>query len=164
MHRHRRPKWAKAHRTAYPRRKEEFVDVDATNIFVAKLSKETRTSHAPGFCVDIGTPKSCIGLKELRKIFNHLGKRVTKLKRSINRFRFADTTYKSLGQISLPLATPAEKPPIHVMMDVVPADIPPLLGMDVLDRESLIADTVANRLTKRSVCRENDGTQFYYDE
>ena len=127
---------------------------------MSKLSRETKRSHAPGICVNIGAPKSCIGLKGLIKIFNHIGRRVKKLKRSFNRFRFADTSYKSLGQISLPLATPAGKPPVYVTMDVVPADIPPLLGMDVLDRESLIADTLANRLTKGSVCRKNYGAYF----
>ena len=63
----------------------------------------------------------------------------------------------------LPLATPPGKPPIFVQMDVVNADIPALLGMDILDRESLIADTVANRLTKRSVVHDN-GSYFYFDE
>ena len=48
-------------------------------------------------------------------------------------------------------------------MDVVKADTPALLGLDVLDRESLMADTVANRLTKRGVAQEN-GSYFYFDE
>ena len=43
------------------------------------------------------------------------------------------------------------------------ADIPALLGMDVLDHESLMADTVGNRLTKRSVVLDNV-FYFYFDE
>ena len=89
---------------------------------------------------------------------------MTNLKKSFNRFRFADETFKSLGQVDLPLATPPGRCPIKVTMDVVPTDIPPLLVMDVLDRESLIADTVANRLTKLSACENENGTYFYYDE
>ena len=73
------------------------------------------------------------------------------LKKSFNRFLFPDVTLESLGQVSLLLATPPGKASIFVVMDVVPADIPPLLGMDVLDRESSIADTVAYRLTRSSV-------------
>lgn len=34
-------------------------------------------------------------------------------------------------------------------MDVVSADVPALHGLDVLDKESLIVETVTNRLTKR---------------
>ena len=165
MPRHRRPKiWALSHRTTCPRRKKGWKDVDATSIFVTKLVDESKHRLISGFCVDIGAPKSVIGHKELKKIFSRLGRRVKKLKTSFNRFRFADTTFKSLGQVSIPLATPPGRPPISVTMDVVPVDIPPLLGLDVLDRESLIADTVANQLTKRSFCRSEDGSYFYYDE
>ena len=63
----------------------------------------------------------------------------------------------------LPLATPLGKPTIFVQLYLVNADIPALLGMDVLDRESLMADTVGNRLTKRSFVQDN-WSYFYFDE
>lgn len=127
--------------------------------------KQTRSTRAgtPGFCVDIGAPKSCIGLKELKYVFRQLGRRVPNLKWSTNRYRFADTSYESLGKASLPLATPLCKLTILVEMDVVNADIPALLGLDVLDREALMADTVANRLTKRCLA-QNEGSCFYFDD
>ena len=144
------------------------MDIELTSVFISKLSEEvkkTRSSRAgiPGFCVDIGAPKSCIGLKELKSVFASFGRRIPQLKWSPNRFRFADTSYDSLGKASLPLATPPGKPTIFVEVDVVKADIPALLGLDVLDREFLMADTVANRLTKRGVAQDN-GSCFYFDE
>ena len=116
-----------------------------------------------GFCVDIGAPKSCIGLRELKSIFSRFGRRVPQLKWSPNRFRFADTSYNSLGKVSLPLATPPSGPPIVAEMDIVNADIPALLGLHVLDREALMANTVANRLTRRSLV-QNNSSFLYLDE
>ena len=107
-------------------------------------------NHRPlGFCVDIGAPRSVIGKKELNRILNALGVRKISRKRSANRFRFADTNINSLGQVVLPLDTPAGVKPVFVTLDVVNGDIPALLVMYVLDRESLTPDTVCNRLSKR---------------
>ena len=96
-------------------------------------------------------------------MFGRLGRRVPRLQWSPNRFRFADTSYNSLGKVLLPLATPLGKPTIFLQLDVVSADIPALLGKDVLHRESLMADKVGNRLKKRSVVHDN-GSYFYFDE
>ena len=76
---------------------------------------------------------------------------------------WADTSYDSLGKALLPLATQPGKPTIFVEMDVVKADIAALIGLDPPDREFLMADTVANRLTKRGVAQEN-GSYFYFDK
>lgn len=69
-----------------------------------------------------------------------------KLKSIPKRFGFGDKTCESLGKVLLPLATPEGIKPIHVEFEIVQTDIPHLLGMDVLDREELVADTVLNRL------------------
>lgn len=45
---------------------------------------------------------------------------------------------------------------MYVELDVVSADIPPLLGMDVLDRESITPCTVSNRLIKRILISKKD--------
>ena len=47
------------------------------------------------------------------------------------------------------LKTPNGIAPIEVILEVVRADIPALLGLDVLDRERLTPDTAFNRLAKR---------------
>ena len=155
------------HRTTHPRRKKP-ISIEATSVHVSKLSedmKRIRSSRrdSPGFCVDIDAPKSCIGLRGHKSIFSRFGRRVPQMKWSPNRFRIADTSYNSLGKVSLPRATPPSGPPIVVEMDVVNADIPALLGLDVRDREALMADTVANRLTRRSFV-QNNGSFLYLDE
>ena len=102
------------HRTTHPRRKKPIF-IEATSVHVSKLSEEIKRIRSsrrdsPDFCVDIGARKSCIGLRELKSIFSRFGRRVPKLKWSPNRFRFADTSYDSLGKVSIPLATPTSIP------------------------------------------------------
>ena len=92
------------------------------------------------------------------------GLRVPALLRSTHRFRFGDVTYNSLGKVALPLSTPPGIPTIKVMMDVVPPDIPALMGMDVLDQESLTPDTVENRLVKKIPVKKQDGTFQYMEQ
>ena len=84
-----------------------------------------------------------------------------KICRSAHRFRFGDESFQSLGRISLPLATPPGVKPILVQFDIVQANIPPLLRMNVLDREKLVADTVFNRLARRSANELEDGRMTY---
>ena len=163
----RHSKWAMTHRTTHPRRKKP-ISIEATSVHGSKLSEEMKRIRSsrrdrPGFYVDIGAPKSCIGLRELKSILSRFGRRIPELKWSPNRFRFAGTSYNSLGKISHPLATPPSGPPIVVEMDVVNADIHALIGLDVLDREALMADTVANRLTRRSLV-QNNASFLYLDE
>ena len=86
-----------------------------------------------GFFVDTGAPTSVIGRKELRIISQGNGIRNLKLRKSGNRFRFSNSTFQSLGQVDLPLATPCGLRPIYVTLDVVSADVPALLGLDTLD-------------------------------
>ena len=52
------------------------------------------------------------------------------------------------------MSTPKTSPPIYVTLDVVAADVPALLGLDELDAENLIADTVQNKLIKTIVVQE----------
>lgn len=105
--------------------------------------------------MDIGVPKSLIVFKELKYVFTTTGRRISQLKMSPNRFLFSDTSYISLGKVFLHLPTPSGKPTTLVEMDAVKADILALLSLDVLYNESLMADKVANRLTKRSFEKDN---------
>ncbi len=86
-----------------------------------------------------------------------------KLIRSRNSFRFADAVYDSLGKVVIRLKTPTGQPPVFVEVDVVSADIPPLLGMDLLDRESLTPCTISNRLIKRIPIFKENGEIEYLD-
>ena len=66
-------------------------------------------------------------------------------------FRFGDVVVSSLGMVQVALETPPDFPDIMVLMDIVPVNIAALLGLDVLDSESLYADNVTNRLIHRQV-------------
>eukprot|EP00171_Calliarthron_tuberculosum_P023610 IDg23610t1 len=137
--------------------------VDCSSIFTTDLRREYRASRPVGFCVDIGAPKSVAGKKELHRILSAMKMRDYRLKPSQNKFRFGDDTFSSLGVVTLPLPTPNGVKPIHVDFDIVLADVPALLGMDILDREELIADTVFNKLARREQVPCKDGTVAYVD-
>jgi len=87
-----------------------------------------------------------------------------KLRSSPNRFRFANETFRSIGSTTLYLDTPAGVGTVAVEIDVVAADIPPLLGLDVIDRESLTPDVAFNVLAKRRRKTTADGTPIYIEE
>ena len=72
------------------------------------------------------------------------------IRRLEHRFGFGDQSFKFLGRISLPLATPAGVKPILVELEIIEANIAPFLGIDILDREKLVADKVFNQLARRS--------------
>lgn len=116
--------------------------------------------------------KSVIGYKELIWIYSDLERRVKSIRKFSYRFRFAGPTFKSLGKVSLPLATQPVKPLIYTIMDAVPAQtyiyiniyVLPLLGSEVLDCKLLMADKVASRLYKRSVCHTKNDIYFYNNE
>lgn len=76
-------------------------------------------------------------------------------------FCFGDDTQKSLGITSLSLKTPPRIPYIIIKCDVVEVGIPPLLGLDVMDKHSLLAETVTNQLIKKMVAQENGNKPFY---
>lgn len=102
------------------------------------------------FCVDIRAPTSIVGLREIRQICFSL-KKLIALRTSSKSLQFADATCQTLGPISIPLMTPQGMPNIFVKLEVVSADVPALIGLNVLDVQSLVADTVLNRLVKKMV-------------
>lgn len=90
--------------------------------------------------------------------------RIPTLRRPTTKYQFADRSFETLGKVSISLATSNNSPLIIVEMDVVSADISALLDMNVLARELLIAETVNNRLVKRSYVSHEDGSGEYVDE
>eukprot|EP00171_Calliarthron_tuberculosum_P015441 IDg15441t1 len=65
-----------------------WEDINFANILVASLIRQDKSRRPPGFCVYIGAPSSAI--------------------ESFCRFRFADTTFESLGIVKILLWTPRE--------------------------------------------------------
>lgn len=92
-----------------------------------------------------------IGTKQLLQISNHSGPGVPQLRVSntANRFIFYNKINECIGKAELHLHTSIDAPPVQLRLNIVQADVSALLGLDVLDGESIVADTVANRLTKR---------------
>ena len=122
--------------------------VDCSNIHVVNIPKPKENY---GFCVDIGAPRSVIGKLQLNLLLLKIGKKFIPRMKSITSFRFGHVTVRSVGKIEMSLKTPASIRSISVLMDIVPVDIPALLGLDVLDGESLYADNVTNRLVHRCI-------------
>lgn len=60
-------------------------------------------------------------------------------------FKFGDGTFQSLGKISIKIPTQSSNP-LLIDVDVVEADVPLLIGIDILDKEKLVARNVHNVL------------------
>jgi len=141
--------------------RREFT-VDASRAY---LIKEAKRFSKPGFLVDIGAPKSVIGKKALNRVFSSSKTyQLPRLRSSPHSFRFANETFSSIGSLTLYIETPTGVAPIAVDIDVVAADIPPLLGLDVIDREGLTPDVAFNVLAKRRQETTAAGTRIYIEE
>lgn len=124
--------------------------MNATPIHHKRLRSDSN-NHCPGFCFDFSAPKSVICRKELRGILSSQNRKIPELRGTAykHRFSFADKVFDSVGRVILYLSTPFGIPRIPVKLDVVQAYVPALLLMEILDIEGLIAEKVANCLTKR---------------
>ena len=69
-------------------------------------SQEPQVAKLPGFCVDIGAPRSVVGQSQLNNILQYLGQPSIPLMRSNNSHRFGDVTVRSIGLVEIVLATP----------------------------------------------------------
>lgn len=101
-----------------------------------------------GIRADTSAPRSVIGLKELNLLQNQLEIRNIKGKPSQHDFKFPNATYSSLGSVVLPLYTPPGVLTIYAKLEIVPADVPTLLGLDVLDSHLLNVEKVLIYLQK----------------
>jgi hypothetical protein len=101
------------------------------------------TSTWNGACVDTGAQKTVIGLPQAMASCRFVGKKF-KLQRSNNVYRFGVDKQDSLGFIAIHIPTPASV--ISLNVDVVRANVPLLIGLDVLDANDLTADTMSNKL------------------
>ena len=108
--------------------------VDCSNIH---LTATKSSPEVPGFCIDIGAPRSVCGKRTMNKLLGSLKRTTIPSAKSYRYFRFGDVVVKSLGLAEVALCTPHDVPNVMVLMDVVPVDVPGLLGLDVLDCESL---------------------------
>lgn len=100
-----------------------------------------------GACCDIGAGRTVIGLQQARAYCREQGM-LFKLRASDYSFLFGDRLYISLGNMDIHLPTP-DGAFLTFQADVADADIPLLLGIDVLDAECMVAENVENVLDHR---------------
>jgi hypothetical protein len=101
-------------------------------------------SSFQGICIDTGAQRSVVGIDQA-KAYCELCDIRFRTKPSLTAFRFGDGVFKSLGCIPVRIPTP-DGNHIKMDMDVVQANVPMLIGLEVLDRECLVADNVENKL------------------
>ena len=134
----------------FRRHKSPWKDEYFSNNFAVDLRKEYRFTHPLGFCNYTGAPKPVARNRRINSLLARLGSHHRQIRPSINRFRFGYQTFESLGNICLPLPTPKCAPRISIDFEIVQADVPALLGMDVLDREELVVAKVFYHLAHRA--------------
>jgi len=113
------------------------VPSKAQNIF----SSASEIFH--GAAVDTGAQRSVVGRQQALAYCNEVGVPF-KPSPSRTRFRFGAGRSQSLGKI--PFAIPTPQSILTLWVDVVPQDIPLLIGLDVLDKYSLQVLSVYNEL------------------
>lgn len=67
------------------------------------------------------------------------------------RFKCEASCFDTLGEVKIPLSTPNHIQPILDELYVLPDYAPALLGLDLLDSNSLIVEKIMKRLTKMVV-------------
>lgn len=101
---------------------------------------------------------------ELHKISRELKKPVTFRKSCLKRFRFAENTLESIGQVSFQIDTPAWSKTYILNLDVVNTYIPVLLGIEINDREHFSPYTAVNLLSERIAFNGSDAENVEIDE
>lgn len=97
-----------------------------------------------GEFLDIGIQRTCIGLTQTRAYCRERNAKLV-LKPSRNALKFANDLQTSLDLMEIRIPTP-DGSFIQTKPEVVRAEAPFLLGIDILDKEALVADNVRNML------------------
>lgn len=106
-----------------------------------------RSGEFVGACLDGGAEKSLIGLKQTKAYSRMVGSKF-KLGPSCYSFKFGDLIETSLGRMEIRVPTP-QSSFLPIFVDVVDADVPLLIGLDILDQEKLVPDNVENVLLSK---------------
>jgi len=108
------------------------------------LHQNLKTARWHGACLDTGAQSTVIGLRQAHAYCKFMG---TKFKPtpSARRFKFGRDEQTSLGRIAIRI-------PIHGWniliehVDIVRADVPFLIGLDLLDKYKMYLNNVSNQL------------------
>lgn len=111
------------------------------------LPFSTRSEKFKGICVDTGAQRSVVGRNQAKAYCKSAG--ITfKTKPSAISFKFGDGIFDSLGKIPVRIPTP-DGGFLPLEIDVVKANIPMLIGLEVLDQNQLVADNLDNELVSK---------------
>ena len=105
--------------------------------------------------VDTGAPHSCIRDKALERNVWDSWRRSIPINDSIWDFKFSDSLARSRSVVELMLETPGSTPDTLVIFDVVDVDIPVFLGINILDRNNLLVDSVTNHLWNHKITNKD---------
>lgn len=122
---------------------------DLKSILLVKPENQERLSLDPvarweGSFIDTGAQTTVIGLKQALAYCKYIGIKFQPNKSS-TKFRFGDSKCKSLGII--PITVPfTENDLICSEVDVVSANVPFLVGLDLLGKQQLFVNNISNEL------------------
>lgn len=131
---------------------------------VTRPQEKTVQSSELGFCIDVGAFRSVINQCELSRILTSSAPHHRRVAPCQFQSRFADSTYDSLGQISLPLTSPSGLSSLSVDTDIVSANGSALLGMSVRDNKAFTPCKLSNRLGKLVKCTGQDGEEAFVEK
>lgn len=95
-----------------------------------------------GICVDTGAEQSVAGLPQTKAYLSMANKSWNKTP-SNSYFKFGDTVYPSIGRIPIRIPTP-HGGTMEFNLEVVEANVPIILGLDLLDKEELYIYNIDN--------------------
>lgn len=137
-----------AHPTSSPRHSgRNFIEVLKVNIARPAGRRQYSTTVFEGACADTGAQKSVCGLAQA-KAYCRARRRPFKLLPSPYSYKFGDGVRTSMGMLQVRLHI-QQGFFLSFWIDVVDADIPLLLGLDLLDEHKLVADNVDNVLISK---------------
>ena len=105
---------------------------------------ESKKSKWHGACLDTGAQRAIIGLNQAKVYCRFVGCKF-KPRKNNNVYRFGVDRQVAVGSILIRIPTPGNSI-IVLSVDVEKADVPFLLGLDVMDRFGLYLNTVKNKL------------------
>ncbi len=97
-----------------------------------------------GACLDTSAQQSVIVIRRALAYYKQHNVRYT-LKPSLTKFKFGDGVFSLVGTIQIRIPTLSYSF-FKIKVNVIPADVPLLLGLDVSDNEELVANNVQNEL------------------
>lgn len=131
---------------------EENCELFKINVSISDFQRTKKVKNAPrlkfrGACIGTGAQMNVTGNKQANVYCRNHGIPF-KLRKLYSRLRFGDESYSSLG--TMPIRIPANEGTfIYLDVDVLKADVPLLIGLDILDKEGLVAENVDNVLESR---------------